>query len=75
MAYDVAVSESQQLGDATIYGAQGAVERAGESHVVKRVNEFLETSLGALNDLGQLVELLVGGSDAGAVVQIAQQVL
>ncbi len=75
MAHHLGIGQAQQLGDAAIHRPQGAVERTGKGHVVKRVNEFLETSLGALDDLGQLVKLLVGRSDAGAVVQIVQQVL
>src|SRR3984893_2150757 len=75
VAYDVGVGDSQQLGDTAIHCPQSTVERAGKSHVVKRVDEFLEAALGALNDLTQLVELLVGRRDAGTVAQIAQQVL
>ena len=75
VAYDVGIVESQQLGDAAIYRPQRTVERAGKRHVVKRVDEFLEAALRALNDLAQLIELLVGRSHAGAVAQVAQQVL
>ena len=74
MAHDIGIGEAQQLGDAAIDRPQGAVERTGKCHVVKRVDEFLEAALGALDDLAQLVKLLIGRSDAGAVVQIAQQV-
>ena len=71
VAYDVCISDPKQLGDAAIHRSQRAIERAGKSHVIKRVDELLEASLGALNHLAQLVELLVGRRDAGAVAQIA----
>ena len=75
VAHDIGIGDSQQLGDAAIDGPQRTVERAGKSHVVERVDELLETALGALDDLAELVELLIGRGDAGAVAQVAQQVL
>jgi hypothetical protein len=75
VADDLGIGDSQQLGDTAIHGPQLTVERAGKSHVVERVDELLEAALGALNDLAELVELLIGRGDAGAIAQIAQQVL
>ena len=75
MSHDLCVGECQHLGDAAIDGSQGAIERAGKGYVIERVDQLLETPLGALNHLAELIELLIGRSNAGTVVQIVEQVL
>src|SRR6266481_8884124 len=75
MADHVRVRESEHLCEAAIYRPQGAIERAGKSHVIERVDQFLEAPLRTLNHLAQLVQLLIGGSDSRAVVQIVEQML
>ena len=73
MSDDRVVRQPQEFGDAFVDRAQGAVQRYGAGGIFEGVDQFLEVALRARNHLGELVELLLGGSRAHMFLQILKQ--
>ncbi len=75
VTHQLGVGNAENFRDATVYGTQGAIERNGERDVIQRIDQLLEVALRAHNHLAQLIQLLFGGSDSGAILKALQNLL
>src|SRR5207302_5613634 len=75
VSHDRGVGKSRHLRYTFIYGAYGSIERNRASRVFKRVNQFLEAALRALDHLAKLVQLRFRGRRAHVLLQSMQECL
>ena len=73
VSHDRGVGKSHHLRYTLIYGAYGPIERNRASRVFKRVNQFLEAALRALDHLAELVQLRFRRRRAHMLLQSMQE--
>ena len=69
------VGDAQDLRHALVYGAHCAIERNCQRDIFQGVNQLFEVALRARDHLGELIQLLIRGHHAGAVLKIFQEML